>query len=373
MAITVDWPTKVITVPKADTVLVQSSPTEIRSLDINQFRLTLRDLEDGIDGMPWPQTHTHNPEVSVGGVTLARVVQIINDYTVTFEDGQYAVNLFGANSNVGDKVNVNQVSVRSANSAGLVTSTAIEYGEYGAQVFVDETYPTSGTVYPKGTRRDPVNNLTDAKIIAAARGFDHIQLIGNFTFDVADVLDSFVVHGQSISKSQITLTAAALITNCTFENASVTGTLDGGSSLTDCQIANLSYTNGNIHDCQLNAGVITLGPGEANFVNCWSGVAGEGSPIIDFDDQSVDLIMHNYAGGCTFRNKSVANPATIEMSQGQVVLEATITAGAISIRGIGKLTDMSVGADVNREIITHSDILLAVDHSRAANMQTQAI
>ena len=119
MAITVNWPTKVINVPKADMTLVQSTPFEIRELNINTFRLTLKNLEDDEQGQPWPTTHNHNTAVTVGGVTLARVVEIINGYTVTFEDGSYAVNLIGANSNVGDVVNLNTVSVRAANSAGL--------------------------------------------------------------------------------------------------------------------------------------------------------------------------------------------------------------------------------------------------------------
>ena len=83
------------------------------------FRLNLKDLEDDSDGMAFERTHKHNTSVSVGGVILARVIEIINGYTVTFEDGQYAVNLVGANRNVADVVNINQVSVRSANSAGL--------------------------------------------------------------------------------------------------------------------------------------------------------------------------------------------------------------------------------------------------------------
>lgn len=119
MAISVDWGTRVIFVPKADTTLVQSAPQEIRVLDLNIFRLALKALEDD-EGITYPDTHQHNQPVTVGGVTLARVVEIINQYTVTFEDGQYAVNLVGANSNVSDQLNVNQVSVRSANSAGLV-------------------------------------------------------------------------------------------------------------------------------------------------------------------------------------------------------------------------------------------------------------
>ena len=119
MAISINWPTKVINIPKADMTLVQSDPFEIRELNINTFRLTLKNLEDDEAGMPFLRTHNHNTAVSVGGVTLARVVEIINGYTVTFENGTYAVNLVAANSNVGDVVNLNSVSVRAANSAGL--------------------------------------------------------------------------------------------------------------------------------------------------------------------------------------------------------------------------------------------------------------
>jgi len=120
MAISISWPTGVISVPKADMTLVQSTPIEIRELNINTFRLRLKDLEDDEAGMPFPKTHNHNTIVTVGGVTLARVVEIINGYTVTFEDGSYAVNLVGANSNIADVVNLNTVSVRAANSAGLI-------------------------------------------------------------------------------------------------------------------------------------------------------------------------------------------------------------------------------------------------------------
>ena len=73
MAISVNWPTKIISVPKADMTLISSSPFEVRQLDINVFRLTLKDREDDEEGQPWPTTHNHNTTVTVGGVTLARV------------------------------------------------------------------------------------------------------------------------------------------------------------------------------------------------------------------------------------------------------------------------------------------------------------
>jgi hypothetical protein len=125
MAITINWLTFVIYVPKADLTLIQAGPPEIYELDIDWFRLKLRDIEDNEEGVPFLKTHNHNTEVLLGGVTFARVVEILAPYTVTFQDGQYAVNLVGANSNIGDRVNVNQVSVRSYNSAGLTSSQSV--------------------------------------------------------------------------------------------------------------------------------------------------------------------------------------------------------------------------------------------------------
>lgn len=119
MAISIDYATRIISIPKADLTLVQSTPFEIYELDIDAFRLELKDLEDNTGGIAFVDTHRHFTTVTVGGVTLARVVEIINGYTVTFENGTYAVNLVGANSNIGDVLNLNEVQVRSSNSAGL--------------------------------------------------------------------------------------------------------------------------------------------------------------------------------------------------------------------------------------------------------------
>jgi len=119
MAITVDWGMRVITVPQADLTPVAGSLYE---LNVDTFRLTLKDLEDDEEGMAFPVTHRHNTEVVLGGVTYARVVEFINGYTVTFEDGQYAVRLVGGNNNLADVMNLNQVSLRSANSAGLIVA-----------------------------------------------------------------------------------------------------------------------------------------------------------------------------------------------------------------------------------------------------------
>jgi len=117
MSISINWITKVISIPK--TYLSHVSG-DIYEMNLNTFRLALKSIEDSEDGMSFVDTHRHFTQTIIGGITYARLIEIINGYTVTFEDGQYLVNLVGANSNVADVTNHNQVSVRSANSAGLI-------------------------------------------------------------------------------------------------------------------------------------------------------------------------------------------------------------------------------------------------------------
>lgn len=117
MAPTINWLTRVITVPQADLTLLEGTRYEY---DLNVFRKDLKDIEDDEEGAPFIDTHRHNTEVTIGGITYARFLEIVNGYTVTFEDLIYSVNLFGANSNVLDVANENQVSIRANNSAGLI-------------------------------------------------------------------------------------------------------------------------------------------------------------------------------------------------------------------------------------------------------------
>lgn len=151
MAVTIDPQTKIINILKADLTLLQTNPIEVYEMDINWFRLQLKDIEDDpFKGVFLEDTHSHFTEVVLGGLTFARVVQILSPYTITFEDGQYAVNLVGANSNIADKINPNQVSIRSYNSAGLVNATFIEREVLNAQRLIEglrSHHKSTGNVY----------------------------------------------------------------------------------------------------------------------------------------------------------------------------------------------------------------------------------
>jgi len=339
----IDWANRIIHVPKVVMTLIQSVPTTIYQLDLNDFRLKLKDLEDDFTGMAYVDTHSHNTSVTVGGVELARVIQIINDHTVTFEDDQYAVNLTGANSNVGDVVNVNQVSVRSANSAGLVSSQAIEYGEYSDGVHIDVVNGVPGTVYPIGTLRRPSNNVPDAILIAQSRGFNELHFIGNGILDTGDNVEGYILLGENAEKTTITINDGAETLGCEIREATVIGNLDGGSILRNCVISNLNYINGFIFQCMLFPGTISLGgTTSAYFMNCYSGDA-DNPPIIDMNgttnDQNTPLIMHNFSGSVKIVQKTDNGTAALGVNNGEVIIDSTCTNGKISISGNAKIKD----------------------------------
>ena len=113
----VDWGNRVINIEMSDLTHIAGGMYRI---DIYDLHLALRDKEDDDDGMSYPTTHSYTKPLTVGGTVIARVLEIINDYTVTFEDGAYMVDIVGGNSNIMDVLNFNSVSVRSNNSAGLI-------------------------------------------------------------------------------------------------------------------------------------------------------------------------------------------------------------------------------------------------------------
>lgn len=125
MALSIDWATGVISVPKADLTLVTGT---LYKLDTQAFRLELKALESSVYGIVNLRNQRHSTEVTVGGITYARAIQIQAPYSVEFEDGQYSVRLEGSNNNIWDiEAGIlvqNQVQVIPTNAAGLIVVTS---------------------------------------------------------------------------------------------------------------------------------------------------------------------------------------------------------------------------------------------------------
>ena len=342
MAISINWATRVINVPKLDMTLVQSTPIEVRELNLNTFRLVLKDLEDSEDGMSFPTTHNHVAPFNVGGVTLARVIEIINDYTVTFEDGTYVVNLIGANSNVIDRVNPNNVSVRSSNSAGLVQSNEIEHSSFQNKVTIDVINGSAGTIYPIGTPFSPVNNIEDAKLIATYRGFKVIELLSDLT----------IITGQSIDELQfisrnwlvITIDIGASCINTFFNKLSIYGEMSGvWNVMDDCWLYTITNFCGWLRNCSFVD--VILAPyslasgGNSFFDNCLPMQPGDISVLTMNTNTHVSFT--NAFDLYRIQGMTVGSTLSIGLAEGMLTIDSSCVGGVIIVGGIGELVNNS--------------------------------
>jgi hypothetical protein len=119
MAISVDEVTKLISILQSDLTFV--SATEY-ILDTEWLRDQLKIWESSTEGGWRERTHLRNPPFTTGSITVAQGIEIINGYTIEFEDtgSPYRVFLEGSNNNILDVAVLNgNVSIASQNSAGL--------------------------------------------------------------------------------------------------------------------------------------------------------------------------------------------------------------------------------------------------------------
>jgi len=229
--------------------IVQSSP-EIRELNVDTFRLALKDLEAGVAGIPWPDTHNHVTETVLSGTTYARIVSILAPYTVEFEDGQYGVRTTGANHNILDVKIANQVSLLTQNSAGMIVTsggsadwTTTEKNQIRGALGITGTQATpAGGGHLQDVRTPVVANLDAAVTSRAAPGAamalttgerdtlsfqiweeplgDHTSSIGSAGHEAGHVHDALIVkHGSVLAGS----TGGTILTSITGSAGIYTG------------------------------------------------------------------------------------------------------------------------------------------------------
>ncbi len=231
-----------------------------------------------------------------------------------------------------------------------VMASQLEFSSFQGGVWVDQTSGLSGTGYtssnePIGNAANPVDNFTDATTIALTRGLPRkIYVVGSATLTTGDDVSNFHLQGENAVRTMITIDAAAVTNNCEITEAFVTGNLDGGTIIRRSVIKNLNYINGFVFQCMIDSGTITLGgTSPAFFLDCFSGVPGTGTPVIDMngvgDDQDTPLAMRNYAGGIKLIDKTGAGSVSLDFSSGQAIIDSTCVNGQIVTRGNSKCVD----------------------------------
>jgi len=284
-----------------------------------------------------------------GGFTSGDVYKLVN-VTQCDINGGNLVAVDGAGSTVSPVLPTagTQVKITAASSATLQEQIDIQYSAFGEAVHVNTTSSYSGTDYPIGTPRQPVNNLADALEIAEFRGFRKIQLSNAITLTGLD-FSNYVFNGISPGETIVTIDSSANVSGCAFELVKVQGDLDGVTYIANSVVGTITNAKGFINKCVFQ-GNITLNatnPFVPMYIfDCSDGIAGSGVPIIDFNGAGCSMNVRGYRGGISFVNKSGADDVSID-GDVRVLLSSTITNGAFIIRGIGKVTDSSTGTTVD--------------------------
>lgn len=347
----INWATKVITVYKTDMFMTFVGGS-IYEMDTNNFRLAIQDRLDDDDGVVQDDAINHSTQVLLGGVYYARIIEFINGYTITFDDtgGAWVCNLLGSNNNILDVTNLTTVQVRSNNSAGLINVKEIQQQAFGGGVWIDQANGINDVTYPAGTPTTPVSTIEAAKSIALYRGFVDFYIIGDLTLTAADSVDQYNFIGQNPTLTHITIEPSAFFNDCEITEATVTGEVDGNTTIKDCLITDLFLFSGYLFRCAIT-GTITLGNGvQGNILDCYSGVAGSGTPTMDLGGSGQALAMRGYTGGILLQNKTGTDGCSIDMQAGQVKIDlTTCTAGKIVIRGVCNVIDAANSED----ILTH--------------------
>jgi len=339
MAVTIDWPTKVITVPQADLTPLGGSLYE---LDVDTFRLALRAIEAGEEGVAFLHTHERVAPKTIAGVTYAQFFEIINGYTVLFEDLQYTVQVTGANHNISDVKVLNQVSVIIGNSAGLIVTAGGGGGgsdvlEHQGAIYIDTGNGAAGTVVgTNGIPSNPVNSLADAVTLAAATGLREyrIRKTSGGPLTLTSSHDDWKFTGIG-GEAEIALNNQD-VDGSFFEEVALSGQQNGTVHCHSCELDGVTDLLGYYENTGL-ANSLALAPGESTFVRPFSLEPGTARPTLDFVGAGRSANIRAYSGGIELVNLvDASNIVTLEFIAGAPTIAASCTAGTIDIRGVGK-------------------------------------
>jgi len=250
----------------------------------------------------------------------------------------------------------------SSSSATLSEQDAVQYSSYGNEISLDIIYGQSGTAYPIGNQEFPVNNLTDAVYIANTKGFKTISIRESMTIHTSTDITNFTIKGRSHVSTNVVINPLSICPGLTIENCNISGTLDGGTSIKNCNVGSINYVNGHIHNSGLYGTIILDGNKDAVIESCYT-VDQDNHVRIDMGGSGQDLAMPNYSGIVYVKNfNDSTGEIGIGIDGGVVVLEDTITAGTIIVSGSGILIDNSKGsANVNSySLMNNTNIANAV-------------
>ena len=214
-------------------------------------------------------------------------------------------------------------------------------GYANGAIWTDTNNGTAGTEnFVNGVADNPALTWADTLTLSGSLNIQRFELVSGSSITLTANSDNYFIDaieatialgGQSIAGAYI-------------NGATVSGIGTGSSPrFVDCRLGTITINESGFSGCALTDTITAGAAGTFLFDNCFSGVAGSGTPVFDFAAfGATALNMRHYSGGLEIENMATGDTMSFE-GDGQLVINANCTAGTVNVRGNIRVTDNSGG------------------------------
>lgn len=232
--------------------------------------------------------------------------------------------------------------------SSLVDSTVqqleeIEFSSYQNRVWLLPGSPYSGTEYPIGTPRQPVNTLTDAKTIADERGFQGlINVSGNLILAPGDDISGFKLEGTNPTVSVVSADLGSVTENTEFENIACAGYYIE-SSFDECFLDQIYLFESYVIRCFLGENIYIVPGGISYFNSCISQHPAPNCSTLHLDNGGVAVLASLEGRVCLSNSTTTPCAAQVTLNNGVILVNPNSFIGQISVDGLGTVIDATTG------------------------------
>ena len=339
------------------TKIIQVDP-DITELDVQEvYSEWKRWVRADSDNAKWLAAFDVVGGDDLGGGLIAPIYFfLINGWTIRPDDTQgshelsVSLNLYSRPSTNDRFTPVAGVTISNKTSDSAIQNIdLLEFSSFQNQVTIDPIRGTAGTTFPQGTVENPVDTVEDALTIAVERGLTMLYIVGNYTFNGTEDISFYSISGQNPALTILTFPTGVTMDGSLFSNCSLDGYMGAVSEIADCHLDGV-IGESNAKSVEINItrtifeNSVTLSSGltgDIQAIDCYSGVAGSITPVVDLNNADVNLVVRNYTGGVEIQNMTQGQDGSMDFHSGHLVLGATNTSGNLIVRGIAKLTNNS--------------------------------
>lgn len=218
-------------------------------------------------------------------------------------------------------------------------------GYDGGAVWINTNGANEGIEsYVDGTADNPVSTWAAAITIANNMGLSRFAIISGSSITLTGNSDNYAIVGVEYDLAL----GGQSIASTYIEGANVSGVGAGvDARFVDCKIGTASLPSCGMKHCAITASITLLSAGTYLIDSCFSGVAGTGSPSIDFGALigNTNLNMRHYSGGIEIFNMGQAGIDNMSLEgHGQLKIAASCIGGTVALRGHFYVNDSAAGA-----------------------------